>query len=391
MDFEKEIDRLGTNCIKWDLMKVENKPEGTIPMWVADMDFEVCDGIKEALKECVEHGIYGYSFAGDRYYEAVCNWYKKHFHFEFKKENVVITPGVVTAVAAAVRAFTNEGDHIMIQQPVYYPFKMMVEQNGRKIVDNPLMNVEGRYIMDIEDFERKIMEEDVKMFILCSPHNPVGRVWTLEELTEVAKICERHGVIVISDEIHSDFVYDEHTHYPFAAVLPGCKDFTVTCTAPSKTFNIAGLRTSNIIIFNEELKKKFEDELNKLSVGGSHPFGIAACTAAYETGEEWLNGLKEQIVKNRDFMMQFLEDELPEMVMSELEGTYLAWVDMTGLALSNEDLKAFLANDAKLWLDDGDMFGVEGEGFARFNLACTHKTLEKALNQLKDAVLKRYK
>ena len=255
MNFKKEINRLNTNSVKWDLMAIEGKPEGTIPMWVADMDFEAPKEVKKALKRIVCKNVYGYSFQPDSYYAAVSNWFKKRYGFEFAKEQIVTTPGVVTAVGAAVRAFTEPGDAVIIQRPVYYPFSMMIEKNGRRVVNNPLMNVEGRYIMDIEDFERKIAENNVKLFILCNPHNPVGRVWTKEELLPIAEICEKYGVTVVSDEIHCDFVLDGKKHLPFACVNENAKNYTVTCTAPSKTFNLAGLQTSNIVILNRDLRK----------------------------------------------------------------------------------------------------------------------------------------
>ena len=389
-DFNQETNRFGTNCVKYDCMKLENKPEGTIPMWIADMDFPVPVKVQEAVEKVAKQGIYGYSFCPDSYYDAVTSWYHRRFGFDFTKDDIVTTPGVVTAVAMAIRAFTKPGDAVLIQRPVYHPFGHMIEKNHRRIVSNPLINVEGRYIMDLNDFEEKIVKEDVKLFILCNPHNPVGRVWTKEELTEVAKICQKHHVLVLSDEIHGDFVYDGRKQQPFATVLEGNRECTITCTAPSKTFNLAGMQTSNIIIPNKELRDRFKVELEAVSVGELGPMGIAACEAAYTYGEEWLEGLKAQIVKNRDYMKDFIENHLPELTMTELEGTYLAWVDMSGLAMSNEELKDFMANEARIWVDDGDLFGTEGEQFARFNLACTGKTMEKAMSQLEAAVLKRY-
>ena len=389
-DFNQETNRFGTNCVKYDCMKLENKPEGTIPMWIADMDFPVPVKVQEAVEKVAKQGIYGYSFCPDSYYDAVTSWYHRRFGFDFTKDDIVTTPGVVTAVAMAIRAFTKPGDAVLIQRPVYHPFGHMIEKNHRRIVSNPLINVEGRYIMDLNDFEEKIVKEDVKLFILCNPHNPVGRVWTKEELTEVAKICQKHHVLVLSDEIHGDFVYDGRKQQPFATVLEGNRECTITCTAPSKTFNLAGMQTSNIIIPNKELRNRFKVELEAVSVGELGPMGIAACEAAYTYGEEWLEGLKAQIVKNRDYMKDFIENHLPELTMTELEGTYLAWVDMSGLAMSNEELKDFMANEARIWVDDGDLFGTEGEQFARFNLACTTKTMEKAMAQLEAAVLKRY-
>lgn len=383
--FDKENNRYGTNSIKFDLIKEENKPAGTIPMWVADMDFMVPDCVREAVTKVAQHGIYGYSYAPESYYHALINWFKTRFDFSLEKEWVVTTPGVVTAVGMAVRAYTNPGDSVMIQRPVYYPFSMMIERNDRKVVNSPLINDHGYYRMDMEDFEKKIVEEKVKLFVLCSPHNPIGRVWTKEELTQVATICKKHGVLVVSDEIHCDFVFDGRKHYNFLSILPECKDFALVCTAPSKTFNLAGMQTSNIIIPNEEMRNRFKAECDAVSVGGVTPMGIAACEAAYTGGAEWLDQLKLYIQGNRDYMKAFLAENFPKLVMSELEGTYLVWVDMRSLGLTNEELKKYMLNECKLWLDDGDMFGAEGEGFMRFNIACTRKTLEKALLQMKGA------
>lgn len=382
---------MNTNCFKWDQMAIDGRPEGTIPMWVADMDFEVPKEVVRAINNVAKRKIFGYSFCPDSYYNAVINWYKTRFNFEFGKEQILTTPGVVTALAAAVRAFTNEGDAVLIQRPVYYPFGMMIEKNNRIIVNNPLVDIEDRYIMDVEDFERKIVENNVKLFILCNPHNPVGRVWTKDELLPIAEICKKHNVIVVSDEIHGDFVYDGRKQTPFATVTDDSDQYTITCTAPSKTFNLAGLQTSNIIIKNKELRAAFQAELDKMSIGMMSPIGAAACEAAYTHGARWLNGLLKTIAENRDFMKSYIEEHIPELSMYELEGTYLAWVDMRGLAMTNEELKEFMAKNAKIWVDDGDMFGVEGENFSRFNLACPKSTVEKAMKQLEEAVVARYR
>ncbi len=390
-DFNENVNRYGSNCIKYDLVEIEGRPEGTIPMWVADMDFKVPEEVEEAVKKVAERGIYGYSFCPDSYYEAAKKWFHKRWGLDFNKEDVVTTPGVVTAVAAAVRAFTEPGDAVMIQRPVYYPFGMMIERNGRREVNSPLMDVDGRYVMNLTDFEEKLVAENVKLFILCNPHNPVGRVWTYAELRALADICKKHNVTVFSDEIHGDFVFDGREQCPFVNVREDGRDFVVTATAPSKTFNLAGLQTSNIIIYNEELRKKFKDELDSFSVGMIGPMGAAGCEAAYTYGEAWLEELRKTIVKNRDYMMKFIEDRIPELYMYELEGTYLAWVDMSGLAMDNDEIKAFMKDDVKIWVDDGDMFGPEGNCFARFNLACTMDTMVKAMEALEAAVLKKYR
>lgn len=383
--FHQENNRYGTNSIKFDLIKVQNKPEGTIPMWVADMDFMVPECVREAVTKVAQHGIYGYSFPPKSYFDALRNWFATYFDINIEDEWVVTTPGVVAAVGFAVRAFTQPGDAVLIQRPVYYPFSFMIENNKRRLINSPLINENGCYRMDLEDFERKIVDEKVKLYILCSPHNPIGRVWTKEELAEVAKICKKHNVIVVSDEIHCDFVFDGRKHCNFFNVLPECKDFSIVCTAPSKTFNLAGMQTSNILIPNEDLRKRYKEECDTLHIGGISPMGMAACEAAYTGGREWLDALKLYLQENRDYMKAFFAEHFPGFVMSDLEGTYLPWVDMRSLGLSNEELKRYMAEECKLWLDDGDMFGVEGEGFMRFNIACTKATLEKALWQMKEA------
>lgn len=383
--FHQENNRYNTNSVKFDLVQVEKKPEGTIPMWVADMDFMVPQCVQDAVKKVAEHGIFGYSFPPKSYFEALKNWFDTYFDVKIEDEWVVTTPGVVTAVGMAVRAFTEPGDAVLIQRPVYYPFTFMIERNHRRLINSPLINENGRYRMDLEDFEKKIVEENVKLYILCSPHNPIGRVWTKEELTEVAKICKKHNVLVVSDEIHCDFVLDGRKHHNFFNILPECKDFSIVCTAPSKTFNLAGMQTSNIIIPNEKMRKLFKDECEAVSVGGVSPMGMAACEAAYRGGREWLDALKNYLQENRDYMKAFLAEHFPKFIMSDLEGTYLTWVDMRSLGLTNEELKKYMAEECRLWLDDGDMFGVEGEGFMRFNIACTKATLEKAMWQMKEA------
>ncbi|MCI5943272.1 MAG: pyridoxal phosphate-dependent aminotransferase, partial [Eubacterium sp.] len=292
----------------------------------------------------------------------------------------------VFAVAAAIRAFTEEGDAILIQQPVYYPFGQVIENNHRKLVSSPLKQNQGHYEMDFEDFEDKIIKEQVKLFILCSPHNPVGRVWEEWELRKVGDICKKHGVLVISDEIHNDFVWEDHRHTVFVSLSPEYEDMTITCTAPSKTFNLAGLQISNIFIPNPQLKRKFKKEIAATGYEEIGLMGLVACQAAYEGGEEWLRELKEYIWNNYLFLEKYLAEKIPQLQPVRPEGTYLAWIDCRGLGLTETEREELIVKKAGLWLDSGAMFGKEGEGFERMNLACPRKTLEAALQRLENAI-----
>jgi cystathionine beta-lyase len=385
-DFDTIIDRRNTNCVKHDFMEEHGKPKDVIPLWVADMDFQTVPAIIERLKRTVEHGIFGYSHAKEGYFKAIEGWYGSRFGWKLQEHWLVKTPGVVNAIATSIRAFTKENEAVLIQQPVYHPFSSTVLANHRRLVNSPLVLRDGRYEIDFEDFETKIREENVKLFILCSPHNPVGRVWTKEELTRIGEICLRHQVLVVSDEIHSDFVYPGHVHTVFASINEAFAQNCITCTAPSKTFNLAGLQASNIIIPNEGLRKRFTETMRKAGIGELNVMALAACQAAYEEGEEWLEQLKSYLHGNVSFVGQFLKERLPQIRLIEPEGTYLIWLDFRGLGLNNEDLEDFIVNKAGLWLSAGDMFGREGEGFERMNIACPRAILEQAFNRLEGAV-----
>lgn len=387
-DFDKVIERRGTNSAKFDGEKAQIP--GMLPMWVADMDFETLPEVKEALKKRVEHGIYGYSFPKDSYYQAVINWMKERHDFDVKKEWIVLTPGIVTALKLAVKAFSNEGDNIMIMKPVYYPFDSSIKYNHRHVIECPL-NFDGEYICDFDLFEKQIVEHDVKMFILCNPHNPIGRVWKKEELYKIGMICKKHHVIVVSDEIHMDFVYGDHKHVAFYNVDESFKDFSIVCTAPSKTFNLAALQTSNIIIANEELKEKYVTVKSACGVNDPNVFGLDACEAAYTYGHQWVDELLVYLQGNIDYMIDFFKQNLPQIKVIKPEGLYLVWVDMRALGLNDEELEQFMLDKAKLWLDEGYIFGTGGSGFERFNVACPRSTLEKALNQLKGAIDETFK
>lgn len=385
-DFDEIIDRRGTNSIKYDFCAERGKPEDVIPLWVADMDFRTPPAVTEALVKAAQHGIFGYSESKQEYFDAVHNWFKSRFGWETDQSWLVKVPGVVYAVATAIRALTEKGDAVLIQQPVYHPFASTVLVNGRKLVNNPLVYEKGEYHIDFDDFEEKIIKNDVKLFLLCSPHNPVGRVWTREELVRMGDICLKHNVIVISDEIHADFVYKGYLHFIFASLKPEFLNNTVICTAPSKTFNLAGLQVSNIFIANDEIRKKFREELMRSGYSQPNTMGLVACQAAYEHGAQWLDELIEYLEGNISYIRKFLAERLPQIKLVEPQGTYLLWLDFNQLNLSEKELNDLIVNKAKLWLNEGTTFGSEGKGFQRLNIACPRATLERAFLQLEKAI-----
>lgn len=385
-DFDTVIDRNHTNCLKYDFKTERGMEEDVLPLWVADMDFQTLPEIRSRLQEVVSHGIFGYSDGKEDYFAAVQGWYARHFGWEIKKEWLIKTPGVVYAIAAAVAAYTNEGDAVLIQQPVYYPFGQMIRENKRKLVNNPLQQRDGHYEIDFADFEQKIVEHHVKLFLLCSPHNPVGRVFEEWELKKLGDICIRHHVIVLSDEIHSDFTYPGHTHHVFASLGEVYANQCVICTAPSKTFNLAGLQISNILIPNEKLRHAFESAVTRTGYSQTGIMGLVATQAAYEHGDEWVAELKAYLYENLNFVRKYLKENLPQIRLIEPEGTYLLWLDFCGLGLTEKELEELVVKKAKLWLDRGAVFGAEGRGFERINIACPRSTLKQALDQLKNAI-----
>jgi len=385
-NFDEVINRKNTNSIKHDFAIERGKTADILSLWVADMDFRVPRSVTEALVKWSEHGIFGYSECKNDYFEALYNWYSPRFDWEVQEKWLVKTPGVVYAICTAIRALTNEGDGILIQQPVYYPFSESILANNRKMVNNSLVYENGSYHIDFVDFENKIVENNVKLFIFCSPHNPVGRVWTKEELTCLGDICVKHNVIVVADEIHADFIYEGHQHLVFANLKPEYLAQTITCTAPSKTFNLAGLQNSNIFIANESMRLKFKQEIIRSGYSQLNTLGLVACQAAYEGGAQWLDELKEYLSDNLTFVRRFLAEHLPQIKLVEPEGTYLIWLDCSGLGLNEEDLEELISNKAKLWLDGGLMFGPEGKGFQRINIACPRSVLEQAFTQLEQAI-----
>ncbi len=386
-NFDKEINRRNTNSIKYDRNNIQNSR--IIPMWVADMDFETLPEVKEALIKRAQHGIFGYATPTNSYYQAVINWMKARHDFEVEKDWIITTSGIVTALKLAVRAFTQVDDKIMIMKPVYYPFDASIKLNHRTVVECPLVFENDSYTCDFELFEKTIIDNDIKMFILCNPHNPIGKVWTKDELYQIGTICQKHHVIIVSDEIHMDFVYKVNKHIPFYNVDESFKDFSVICTAPSKTFNLAALQTSNIIIANEELRKLFNEEKDASGVTDPNIFGLEACEAAYTYGAKWVDELLEYLQGNIDYMNDFLKTRLPDLKMVNPQGLYLIWVDMRALGMDKDELEDFMLNKANLWLDEGYIFGTGGDGFERFNIACPRSTLKRALEQLEKAIRQR--
>jgi len=385
-NFDEVVNRKGTDSSKWDLLKVKGYDEDVMPMWVADMDFKVLPDIHEALSKRLEHEIYGYSMTGDDYYSAVIHWMKTRHHWDIEKEWIVTTPGVVSALAVAVNSYTEPGDAVIIQKPVYYPFDGVIDGNGRKKIENPVIFCEDHYEIDFEDFEKKIVDNNVKMYILCNPYNPIGKVWTRDELKRIGDICKKHNVIVAADEIHHDFIYPGFEHVPFYEVDPSYKEFSIVATAPSKTFNLAGMQTSNIMIANEEMRKKYQTTKQRSGVNDANFLGRLACQTAYMKGALWVDELVAYLKGNLDFMTKFFEEHLPQIKVIQPQGLYLVWVDFRSLGMDHEALEKFMLEKAKLWLDEGYIFGVGGEGFERFNIALPRQELEKALIQLEKAV-----
>ena len=387
LDFSKVIERDHTNCLKYDFRVARGMPADILPLWVADMDFQISSYIQDAIEKQVRHGIYGYSEAGKDYFEAVSSWLKQQHGWVVQPQWLVKTPGVVFALAMAVKAFTNVGDGVLIQKPVYYPFSGVILDNKRKVVDNTLtLGEDGRYHIDFEDFEEKVVNENVKLFFLCNPHNPVGRVWEREELERLGDICYRHNVIVVSDEIHSDFGW-KGKHQVFADLKEEYREISVTCTAPSKTFNIAGLQVSNIFIPNTRLRHQFKRQLDASGYSQLNAVGIVACEAAYRDGREWYDGVCSYIKENIEYVGKYLEENIPGVKLLKPEGTYLLWLDFRELHLSDTALEDLIIKKAGLWLDSGAIFGDAGKGFQRINAACPREILEKALNKLEEAVL----
>ena len=381
-NFDEIIDRKNTSCLKYDFAAERGYPADILPFWVADMDFRAPAPVIAAIKERADHGIFGYTQVKDDYFAVLENWFRTRHNWAIERRDLIVTPGVVFAVAAAIRTFTNPNDSVLIQPPVYYPFANMIRQNGRTVIDNPLRLVDGHYTIDFEDFEQKIVAHKIKLFILCSPHNPVGRVWQRAELEQLAAICLRHNVIVIADEIHEEFVRPGFRHIPFASLSEAAAAITITCTSPSKTFNLAGLQISNIFIRSADLRHRFKEELSRTGFDEPNTLGLVGAKAAYEHGAAWHRELLAYLEENIARTKAFLAAHLPKVTLIEPEGTYLLWLDFSAYGLSDKELNEKIIRDAHLWLDDGPIFGAGGSGFQRINIACPWKTLEQGLKNL---------
>lgn len=381
-DFDTVVNRKNTNAIKYDLAKKRGKPEDAVSLWVADMDFPTAPCIQKAVAEKAAHGIWGYSRPDNRYYDALKKWYKERHNFEVQNEWVENTPGVCFALATAVKAFTKEGESVLIQKPVYYPFFNIINSLQRKVVNSSLILKNNHYEIDFDDFERKIVQENVKMFILCSPHNPGGRVWTKQELQKISEICLAHNVLVVSDEIHSDITFGSNVHTVYGSLSEQALKNSIICTAPSKSFNLAGLQFSNIFIADEKLRKAFSKELDKTGYDEPSVFGIVAATAAYSEGADWFDSVKSYIWENILFAKKYIEENASQIKVLVPEGTYLLWLDFSKTGLSDYEINDRVLNKAKVWLDSGSMFGKEGEKFQRINCATPRIILEEALKRI---------
>ncbi|MCC8035737.1 MAG: PatB family C-S lyase [Rikenellaceae bacterium] len=384
-DFDKETDRRGTSCYKWDKRTELFGRGDVIPMWVADMDFEVAPCITRAIKNRAEHAVYGYDFRGDGFFEAVSGWIGRRSGWKTQKEWMVYTPGVVAGLVFAQRAFSKKGDRVVIQPPVYPPFAGTVRENGRTLVENPLVVSDGTFGIDFEDLDRKL--EGAKVFLLCNPHNPSGRVFIREELEKVGRLCVKHDVIIVADEIHSDLVFDGHPHIHMASLSPEIARRTVTLIAPSKTFNIAGLSTSVAIIPDQKMRERYAAVLGATHTIEGNSFGNVALTAAYNQGEEWLDQLRPYLYGNYELVRDFIASNIPSVGTYPLEGTYLMWLDFSKWNMPGEKLQEFLTKKAGLGLNDGRTFGREGLHHARMNLATRRALVKQALEQLHKACL----
>ena len=389
-DFDEVYNRHNTNSIKWDFMEkfMGVSSDSAIPMWVADMDFRAPAEVISAVKKVAEHGIYGYSSFPNSYYEAYIEWMQRHHRWNVEKDWIVFTPGVVPALNIAVQTFSDPGDEVILQTPIYYPFLYAVKNNQRRILDNPLALSDGKYVMDYDDLLSKINAR-TKILLLCSPQNPRGRVWTKEELRRLGDICLEKGIIVIADEIHEDIVYHGYQHTPFADICPEFAQNSVTCTGISKTFNLPGLEMSNIVIPNTEIRKRFRETVSSCGIGLPNIFGVAATEAAYRYGDEWLEQVLEYLEGNLKRLTEFFENRLPEIKVFPIEGTYLAWLDCRGLSVEPSEVNSFLCKVAKVVIEDGKIFGCREDGFVRMSFACPRSVLEEALGRIENAVRQR--
>lgn len=385
-NFDAVIDRSNNFAAKWSEMDKKYGTNDLLPMWIADMDFKTAPCIIDALRDRLEQGIYGYTTRPASYNEAIASWTDRRYGWKIKPEWLIFSPGVIPTISILIQEMTKENDKIMIQEPVYSPFNSVVKQNKRELVISPLIKLEdGNYVMDYEDIESKI--KDVKVFILCNPHNPVGRVWTKEELKKLGDICIRHNVLVISDEIHSDIIFKNHKHIPFGSISEEFAQNSITCMAPTKTFNIAGLQTSQVILPNEEHYQILDNAFIRLDIRRNNAFSLVATEAAYNHGEDWLNEYLKYIEENMDFAINYINENIPSLKVRKPEGTYLLWVDFSETGLSDEEVAKALVDKGKVALNSGESFGTGGKGYQRINLACPRAMVEDGLSRIKKAIM----
>ena len=399
-NFDTNFNKHGLNSLKWEFEADENHigtqtdrahpklgPDQMLPLWVADMDFHSPPAVIEAVTARAQVGLFGYGMPDDGYFEAVMGWYARRYGWETKREWILQTPGVVPALHMIVQRFTQPGEKVLIQRPVYHPFSAAVENNGRIVVSNSLLvDDNGRYQIDFDDFEQKAADTAVRLFILCSPHNPVGRVWTRDELARMGEICLKHDVLVVADEIHADLILSGHTFTAYATIDSAFADSCIVTNAASKTFNLPGFKTANITIPNDQLRARFLMQSNANGIWGVNTLGLVATEAAYTHGEAWLTAVMAYIEDNYRLLQQFAETQLPQLTLTPLEGTYLAWINCAGLGMTPDERQQLLKNKARLLLNQGSMFGPEGATYERLNLACHRSILEEALARLKVAI-----
>ena len=381
-NFDEIVPRRGTNSYKWD----SAGDADILPMWVADMDFRTAPPVVEALRKRVEHGIFGYVRVPDAYYAAVTNWFARRHDWQIEKEWIIYTTGVVPALSAVIKALTVPGDKVMVQTPVYNCFFSSIRNNGCGMIANPLIYRNGTYQIDFADLEQKAADPNVKVLLLCNPHNPAGRVWTKQELTRIGDICIRNNVWVVADEIHCELVFPGHTYIPFASISQEFLMHSVTCTSPSKAFNLAGLQIDNIISADTNIRTKIDKAINVNEVCDVSPFGVEALIAAYNDSEEWLEELKQYLFDNYNYLRAYFAEYLPEFPVSILEGTYLVWVDCSVLNQSSDEIIKTLLEKEKIWVNEGSLYGEAGEGFIRINIACPRQQLIEGLNRLRRAL-----
>jgi cystathionine beta-lyase len=384
-NFNKPVNREGTNCIKYDLREVIFGVKDIIPMWVADMDFEAPDFISKSLQNRLKHEIFGYSYRPAEYYSSIINWLKFRHNWSVEKEWICFSPGIVSALNFCTLAFTQPGDSIIVQPPVYFPFFSAVGSHGRKLIHNRLIETDEKWVMDYDSLVSAV-DDRTKMIIISNPHNPVGRSWTPKELSCLADICLKNNILIVSDEIHSDLILPGFNHTPFASLSDEIAQKTITCIAPSKTFNLAGLSTSSVIISNPVLRKSFLKVIDNLHCDGGNIFGTEASIAAYTNGHKWLDALLDYIDNNVDFVINYCSKMIPEIIPVQPEATYMIWLDCRKLGMNGKELSAFFVNKAGVGMNEGSTFGQGGEGFMRMNLATTHQTVMKAMEQIETAI-----